>query len=485
LNLVGSIFVLLAFSQVQAFRMSRRHFLHHLPPPETENLKVAPQEQFFDQILNHFDAIDSRRWPQRFWENWDNYKEGGPMFIHIGGEGEANPAWLNYGQWFKWAQDLGAAMFLLEHRYYGQSKPTEDMSTTNMRYLSSRQGLEDLGHFISAMNTKNNLTNPTWITFGGSYPGSLAAWMRLRFPHLITGSVSSSGPLFAKLDFLEYLQVVSDALETTGPNCNPAFTEALTEIQDLISTNAELWPYLTDLFKLCEPLDGENDMDVKSFMELVIDNLAGIVQYNGRTSFPLDIFSTCAIMTNETIGSPMERLAKINEIMLGGEKCADHTYQSFLADLTNTQWTSSGIGWRQWTWQTCTEFGWYQTTNQKSGVFGSALPLEFFEQWCQDAFGPEFTHNMLENSIAASNIEYGGFEPAVSNVVFVHGSIDPWHAMGVLEDLHESAPAIYITGTSHCADMYPDSNSDPQELTDARITIGQLVKGWVENVNKN
>ena len=87
LKLVGTIFVLLAFSQVQAFRMSRRHFLHHLPPPETENLKVAPQEQFFDQILNHFDAIDSRRWPQRFWENWENHKEGGPMFIMIGGEG--------------------------------------------------------------------------------------------------------------------------------------------------------------------------------------------------------------------------------------------------------------------------------------------------------------------------------------------------------------------------------------------------------------
>ena len=91
---------------------------------------------------------------------------------------------------------------------------------------------------------------------------------------------------------------------------------------------------------------------------------------------------------------------------------------------------------------------------------------------------------MLEKSIAASNIEYGGFEPGVSNVVFVHGSIDPWHAMGVLDDLHESAPAIYITGTSHCADMYPDLNSDPQELTDARIIIEQLVNGWVKN-NKN
>ena len=79
------------------------------------------------------------------------------------------------------------------------------MSRDNMRYLSSRQGLEDAGHFISAMNAEHNLT--TWITFGGSYPGSLSAWMRLRFPHLVAGAVSSSGPLFAKLDYFEYLQV--------------------------------------------------------------------------------------------------------------------------------------------------------------------------------------------------------------------------------------------------------------------------------------
>ena len=90
-------------------------------------------------------------------------------------------------------------------RFYGQSHPTEDMSRDNMRYLSSRQGLEDAGHFISAMNAEHNLT--TWITFGGSYPGSLSAWMRLRFPHLVAGAVSSSGPLFAKLDYFEYLQV--------------------------------------------------------------------------------------------------------------------------------------------------------------------------------------------------------------------------------------------------------------------------------------
>ena len=97
-------------------------------------------------------------------------------------------------------------MFVLEHRFYGKSKPTEDLSVSNLVYLSSRQALEDVGHFITAINQKYNFTAP-WITFGGSYAGTLSTWMRLRFPHLVAGSVSSSAPLFAKLDFFEYLQV--------------------------------------------------------------------------------------------------------------------------------------------------------------------------------------------------------------------------------------------------------------------------------------
>jgi len=466
-----ALFVLITV-QTEAFRGLLRH------PPPSPSKANAPEEQYFDQVLDHFNAIDGRTWPQRFWESWENYVEGGPAFIMIGGEAEASPGWIGYGQWSKWAKENGAAMFLLEHRYYGKSRPTEDMSTENMRYLSSRQGLEDLGHFMSAMNSKYNLTN--WVTFGGSYPGSLSAWMRLRFPHLVTGSVSSSGPLFAKLDYFEYLQVVADALDTTGPGCNLAMTEALTAVEAIVAESDNL-DALSENFKLCEPLDGSNVNDVRSFMELLIDNLAGIVQYNGR--FEEDIFSICAVMTDESLGEPIDRLAAVNDIMLESnqEECLDHTYASFLAMLTDTTWVGGGVGWRQWIWQTCTEFGWYQTTNQESGVYGRSLPLEFFEQWCQDAFGADFTHEMLQKSVEASNIEYGGYKPSVSNVVFVHGSIDPWHAMGVLDDLHEDAPSIYITGTSHCADMYPDREGDPEELTAARIRIGGLVRKWLDN----
>lgn len=76
------------------------------------------------------------------------------------------------------------------------------MSTENLVYLSSEQALADLAEFISNIKTKYNIP-PTakWVAFGGSYPGSLAAWLRMKYPHLVHAAISSSGPLLAKIDF--------------------------------------------------------------------------------------------------------------------------------------------------------------------------------------------------------------------------------------------------------------------------------------------
>ena len=55
-----------------------------------------------------------------------------------------------------------------------------------------------MANFIEAMTEVHNITGP-WIAFGGSYPGSMVAWAREKYPHLIKGGVSSSGPLLAKV----------------------------------------------------------------------------------------------------------------------------------------------------------------------------------------------------------------------------------------------------------------------------------------------
>ena len=39
------------------------------------------------------------------------------------------------------------------------------------------------------------------VTFGGSYPGALSAWIRLRLPHLVSAAFSTSSPVEAVIDF--------------------------------------------------------------------------------------------------------------------------------------------------------------------------------------------------------------------------------------------------------------------------------------------
>ena len=57
-----------------------------------------------------------------------------------------------------------------------------------------------------------------------------------------------------------------------------------------------------------------------------------------------------------------------------------------------------------------------------------------------------FTLEYIDDMVDASNGYYGATNLDVQNVVFVHGSIDPWHSMGRLTDLNEHSPAIIIPG---------------------------------------
>jgi serine protease 16 len=45
-----------------------------------------------------------------------------------------------------------------------------------------------------------------WVTWGGSYPGMLAGWARLKYPHLFHAAVASSAPVKAQLDFQGYVE---------------------------------------------------------------------------------------------------------------------------------------------------------------------------------------------------------------------------------------------------------------------------------------
>ena len=132
---------------------------------------------------------------------------------------------------------------------------------------------------------------------------------------------------------------------------------------------------------------------------------------------------------------------------------------------------------RQWFYQTCNEFGYYQTTDSDNQPFGKMFPLSFAIQQCQDVFGPEYNQSFISSRIAWTTANYGSknISKDVQNIVFPNGAIDPWHALGILKSLNPFTTAVYIMGTAHCANMYPPRKGDLKTLVNARQTISHRV----------
>lgn len=451
--------------------------------------KWLPKEQWFTQMLDHFDPTNARTWKQRYFENTAYYKPGGPVFLLIGGEGAANAKWMVEGQWIEYAKQFGALCFQIEHRFYGQSYPTADMSIKNLVYLNSEQALADIAYFIeNQKNISKSLNNVKWIVFGGSYPGSLAAWMRVKYPHLVHGAISSSGPLLAQIDFQQYYIIVESALKEYSEACVDAIVAANKQFHIMLRHPIGQQG-LVKKFNLCDPIDPGHTkrVDISNLYETLASNFAGIVQYNkdnrnNSNMANLTIDATCDILMNQTIGVPIDRLAYISNMILNAskEKCLDFRYDKMIHELRNVTWNSeSAEGGRQWVYQTCTEFGFFQTSTARPNLFSETFPVEFFIQQCIDIFGPRYNIDLIKNAVERTNTLYGALNLEVSNVVFIHGSIDPWHALGITTSLNSKATAIYINGTAHCANMYPPSEHDPPQLKATRARVGQVINQWL------
>lgn len=181
--------------------------------------------------------------PNRFWFDTTYYQPGGPVTILQSGETDATGRlpFMQKGILKMISEATGGISVILEHRYYGESFPTKDLSTENLRFLTTEQALADQAYFAQnvvfpGMEDQDLTSNTTaYLTYGGSYAGAFVAILRVKYPDIFWGAISSSGVTKAIYDFWEYFAPVAEY----GPPICIATQKLLTSVIDniLISKN--------------------------------------------------------------------------------------------------------------------------------------------------------------------------------------------------------------------------------------------------------
>lgn len=267
-----------------------------------------------------------------------------------------------------------------------------------------------------------------------------------------------------------------------------AISDATYLLDTMLSDEAQ-WEAVETLFSVSPPLQTEDDVSLLA--DELAGNFMGVVQYNGdNTAFEgrpnnITITDLCTIMTNANLGHPLQRYAAVNRLLMAstGQKYIDSNFSAQVEFMSNSSWNAESVmgGARQWVYQTCTEFGYYQSSDSAQQVFGDLISLSSQLKTCSAVY--QIQPEEVATAVAATNKLYGGTDDIPSNatnIVFPNGSIDPWHALGVLQSPHKSLETIFINGTAHCANMYPPSPHDLPGLVKARDTISSLIQDWLQ-----
>jgi thymus-specific serine protease len=448
-------------------------------------------------------------WNQRFWVNstfWKGPQSNAPVFLYIEGEGAGSPLDVVSGQHVELAATHGALIIALEHRFFGASVPTKDLTVNSLRYLSSQQAIADTARFITSyiVPTFNvnippeghpEMGNPI-VTFGGSYPGALSAFLRLSLPHLIAFAFSTSSPIQAEYDFNGYCQVVSAALANPlvggSQECLNAVTTAFQTIDQALRGNSAQQASIAKQLGSCEAPQSIDD--VKLLASNAAGVFMGIVQYNMDTGVPgPTVASACQTML--AASDPVSAVAQIWAQTAPGQNCSDNSYQDFITTQvgnTTADPTATGVGIRQWTWMTCIEYSYFQTC-EEGCPFSSLMDEASQVKICQDAFDQRMDAAFVADRVAFTNSYFGGYNLTTTNILYTNGGIDPWHYLSITpSNINPNGPqydswAVWIPDGAHCSNMFPSSPNDRPDITKAKAEsasiLAQFLAGGSNNTN--
>ena len=431
-----------------------------------DNKEKGFKQTTFSNVLDHFNPGDDRTYEQRFWYSSEGFDEKkGPIFVYICGEYECG---VQEERMFPYnvSREWKASFFFVEHRFYGESQPFKNLATDNLRYLTSRHALADLALFISEVNKKLisefGGEKRKVIVVGGSYPGALSAWFREKYPHIADASWASSAVIKAIEDYDMFDYQVYNSTTRSNLYCTGT-VENLTVVYDRLVDQGNK-DEVNKIKKSCNA-SGLTDAD---FAFYFADVITISVQYGGRTEL-------CDFLESLAGVDILEQYGKIAEYAKDEVSASEYDRKQ----LKSTKIIPSNPG-RAWTYQYCSEFGFFQIPYKSVMMRSKLLEHEYWVDLCHDVFG----QNLVASQARDSNIYYGSDHAKGSNIYFVNGGEDPWQWAGQLESIKSQnvqSDLLQCVDCGHCVELYNEKDTDPIEVKKTRSNI----KAWLKKILKS
>lgn len=422
----------------------------------------------FQQRIDHFHAKDSRTFGQRYVYDTKYAKSGtaSPVVFYVCGEGNCMDGELG-GSEQQLAQNLGANIVALEHRFYGESQPFKQLTAKNLTYLTMEQAIEDLATFQKWLSAKKGLTGK-WVAIGGSYPADLAAIYRMKHPELASGAIASSA--CAKFsDGTDDSDRV--AAQTAGPTCVKSYRDhVLDPILLAMGNPTAMAPYKA-------AFDAAD----------IVDDLDFIGALTGMSIFDVQEYGSSEFCASLETADPLKSFSQhLNGFVhVWGTRLIDWSYTG-LATTTASHY-GGALGFRQWVYQGCTQIGVFSaaimkanpnTAESLSSTLTDALPAKY----CGSLFGLRHAPTIDE-----MNKKYYDpmLDPKTSNILFVSGSNDPACFPFSISrengnDTNPNTRTFTVDGGSHCQDLQPPRATDSASLQQARALELELAGEWVK-----
>lgn len=356
---------------------------------------------------------------------------------------------------------------------YGSSGEAYKNATT-LSYLTAEQALADYAVLLTDLKRNLSAEACPVVLFGGSYGGMLAAWMRLKYPHISVGALASSAPLLQFEDIVPpetFYDIVSNVFRHESTSC----FNTIKQSWDILLSEGQRdhgLLQLTKTFRLCRELKSIEELS--NWWDSAYTSLA-MANYPYPTEFLMPLPGNPIKEVCKKIDSCPDGTSVLERIFEGLSIYYNYTGAADCFNLDDDPHGEDG-----WNWQACTEMVMPMSSNKDTSMFPEyKYNYVDYEEECWEDFSVKPRPTWITT-------EFGGhdFRAALkmfgSNIIFSNGLLDPWSGGSVLEDISESIVALVTEKGAHHIDLRAATAEDPDWLVEQRATEIKLIEGWIE-----